>query len=165
MKLDSTTLAALLTGTVVTTLLLAAQPSGNPMEQVAWILIGVALSLLTRAYGSHVSTHDAMGGRRYLKGFLRSLADGWPVVVASLPIVAVLLLAAAFEWEDDREHADGSVSPGYTTVALNINVVLLFIWGVVAARLAALSRGWMIVIGLLNAVLGWLIVVVNLATL
>jgi hypothetical protein len=161
--LDSSTLAAFLAGTVVTTLLLAAQGGGNPLQETAWILIGVALSLLTRAYGLHVSSHDDVGGARYIAGFVRNIAKGWPVIAASLPTVLVLLIAAALGWPDDREHADGSVTLGYTTVALNINVVLLFVWGIVAARQAGLSRAWTVLIGFLNAGLGWLVVAVNLA--
>ncbi|OBB76358.1 hypothetical protein A5759_06050 [Mycobacterium sp. 852014-52144_SCH5372336] len=162
-RLESSTLAAFLTGTIMTTLLLAAQAGGNPLQEIAWILLGVGLSLLTRAYGLHVSSHEEAGGAQYIAAFLRNVASGWPVVAAALPTLAVLLLAAAFDWPDDWEHPDGGVTIGYTTVALNLNVVLLFFWGVIAARQARLSRTWTVVIGFLNAGMGWLVVAVNLA--
>jgi hypothetical protein len=45
-----------------------------------------------------------------------------------LPTVLLLLSAARFGWHDDRKNPDGSVTVGYTTILLNINVVLLFFW-------------------------------------
>ena len=163
MRLDSGTLGALLGGTVVTTLLLAAQGGGHPMQKTTWILCGVASSMLTRGYGAHVSAHEEVGGVRYVVGFIRNVAGGWPVAVASLPTVLLLLLAAAFDWPDDRVGPGDRVTIGYTTIGLNINVVLLFLLGIMAARRARLSRVWTALIGIFNALLGWGIVAVNLS--
>jgi hypothetical protein len=46
---------------------------------------------------------------------------------------------------------------------LNLNVLLLFFWGVVSARRSGLSRPWTALVGLANAVLGLLVITVNLA--
>jgi hypothetical protein len=77
--------------------------------------------------------------------------------------VVVLVLAWLFHWHNDHWNSDGSVSPGYETLALNINVVLLFIYAFLAARRSGSSIRGMIMFGLMNAVLGWLIVTVELA--
>jgi hypothetical protein len=161
-RLASTTLAAFLAGTTATTLLLAVQRGGDPMRAAAWILIGVALTALTRGYGLFVSSHEDEGGGRYIAGLARNLAGGWPIVVASLPTVVLLVLAAVFHWPDDREEPD-RITIGYTTIALNLNVLLLFFWGVVSARRSGLSRPWRVLVGLANAVLGLLVITVNLA--
>jgi hypothetical protein len=162
-RLDSGTLGALLGGTVVTTLLLAAPGGGHPLQKMTWILCGVASSMLTRGYGAHVSAHEEVGGVRYVVGFIQSVAGAWPVAVAGLPTVLLLLLAAAFDWPDDRVDPGDRVTIGYTTIGLNINVVLLFLLGVMAARRAGLPRVWTVLIGIFNALLGWGIVAVNLA--
>jgi hypothetical protein len=52
---------------------------------------------------------------------------------------------------------------GYETIALNINVVLLFIFAILAARRGGSSIRGTILFGLMNAALGWLIVTVELA--
>jgi hypothetical protein len=71
-------------------------------------------------------------------------------------------LAAVFHWPDDREESD-RITIGYTTIALNLNVLLQFFWGVVSARRSGLSRPWTVLVGLANAVLGLLVITVNLA--
>ncbi len=163
MRLDSGTLGAVLGGTVVTTLLLAAPGAGHPLQKLTWILCGVASSMLTRGYGAHVSAHEQVGGVRYVVGFIRSVAGGWPIAVACLPTVLLLLIAAAFDWPDDRVDPGDKVTIGYTTIGLNINVVVLFLLGVLAARRAGLPGAWRLLIGIFNALLGWGIVAVNLA--
>jgi hypothetical protein len=162
-RLASTTLAAFLAGTILTTVLLAAQRSGNPLHAATWILIGAALTALTRGYGLFVSSHEDEGGGRYLIGLARKIVEAWPIVVASLPTVVLLMLAAVFHWPDDREEPGDRITIGYTTIALNLNVLLLFFWGVVSARRSGLSRPWTALVGLANAVLGLLVITVNLA--
>jgi hypothetical protein len=93
-RLASTTLAAFLAGTILNTVLLAAQRSGNPLQAATWILIGAALTMLTRGYGLFVSSHEDEGGGRYLIGLARKIVEAWPIVVASLPTVVLLALAA-----------------------------------------------------------------------
>jgi len=142
---------------------LAAQRSGDPLQAATWILIGAALTMLTRGYGLFVSSHEDEGGGRYLIGLARKIVEAWPIVVASLPTVVLLMLAAVFHWPDDREEPGDRITIGYTTIALNLNVLLLFFWGVVSARRSGLSRPWTALVGLANAVLGLLVITVNLA--
>jgi hypothetical protein len=48
-------------------------------------------------------------------------------------------------------------------VALNINVVLLFIYAILAAHRSGSTVRGTIMFGLMNAALGWLIVTIELA--
>jgi hypothetical protein len=163
MRLDNAALNLFLDGTIVATLLLAAQGGGAPMREATLILIGAILSTLTYAYGSHVSSHDNEGIASYVAGLARHIAHYWPMFVACLPTVLLLVLAAVFGCHDDRKNPDGSGTVGYTTIGLNIDVVLLFIWGVVAARRGRFSLWWTVLIAFVNGVLGWLIITVELA--
>jgi hypothetical protein len=160
--LGGSALKGLLVGTVVTTLLLAAQESGAPLREAAWVLVGVTLTMVTEAYGSHLPTHDDNRVRGYVAGFARSIARESPLVLASLPTVLLLVLAATFGWQDDRRNPDGTVTVGYTTIGLNLNVVLLFILGIIAARRGRFSRRWTLLFALMNAGLGLLIVTIEL---
>jgi hypothetical protein len=47
--------------------------------------------------------------------------------------VLILVLAAIFRWNHDHRNPDGSVTVGYETIGLNVNVVLLFIFSILAA--------------------------------
>jgi hypothetical protein len=163
MRLDSSALKGFLVGTVVSTLLLAAQSGRGPMREAAWILVGATLTMVTEAYGSHVASHEDAGVGGYLVGLTRNIAHELPLVVASLPTVLLLALAAVFGWPDDQQHPDGSVTIGYTTIGLNLNVVLLFIWAAFAARQAGFSVPWRVLFGFINAGLGLLIVTIELA--
>ena len=81
---------------------------------------------------------------------------------AGLPTLILLVLAASFHWHDDQENPDGSVAIGYTTIFGTVNVGLLFIWGIVAARRGGFSLLWTLVIAIVNSVLGLLVVVLEL---
>src|ERR1700694_2909452 len=163
MRRDNTVLRGLLVGTVVTTLLLVAEGGGAPLREAAWILVGVTATMVTDAYASHVSSHNKTGLRGYVAGLVRNVAHEWSMVVACLPTVLLLMLAAMFGWHDDRENPDGSVTIGYTTIGGNLNVGLLFIWGAIAAWRNRVSLPWAVLFGFANAALGLLIVTVELA--
>jgi len=163
MSRDNTVLRGLLLGTVVTTLLLVAEGGGAPLREAAWILVGATATMVTDAYASHVSSHNNIGVGRYVAGLARNVAHEWAMVVACLPTVVLLMLAALFGWHDDRENPDGSVTIGYTTIGANLNVVLLFIWGAIASWRNRVSLPWAVLFGFANAALGLLIVTVELA--
>jgi hypothetical protein len=162
-RLESSTLAAFLGGTILTILLLAAQSGRNPLQAAAWILISTALTMVTRGYQQFVSTHEEQGGGSYVAGLARKVGAAWPIVAASLPTVLLLVLAAVFGWPDDREDPGGKVTIGYTTIVANLNVLLLFFWGAVSAGRSGLSRPWTVLVGFANAALGLLVVSANLA--
>ncbi len=163
MRLDSTALAGFIAGTILTLLLLCAQSSGDPMHTALWIVLSAALSMLTSGYGMFVASHEDEGGARYVAGFVRRVGRGWPILVASLPTVLLLALAAAFGWPDDHEDPGGRVTIGYTTIVGNLNVLLLFFWGALSARRGGLSGPWTVLVGIGNAVLGALVVTANIA--
>jgi hypothetical protein len=163
MKLDSNVLRGLLVGTVLASLLLAAQGGGNPLREAAWILVGTTLAAVTDGYGSHASTHGDAGAAAYVVGLARSVAHEWSLAIACLPTVVLLGLAALLGWHDDPRNPDGSVTVGYTTIGLNLNVVLLFVWSAIAARRG--GRTWPVaaLFGLLGGGLGLIIIRIELA--
>lgn len=160
--LDDITVKALIKGTIVALLLLAAQEGETPLHEAAWVLIGGILTTVVAAYAAHISSHGEGGFRTYVGGLARSVIEESPRVLAGLPTVILLVLAAIFHWHDDHQNPDGSVAIGYTTILGNVNVVLLFILGIVAARRGGFSLRWTLVIAVVNAALGLLIVTAEL---
>ena len=75
----------------------------------------------------------------------------------------ILILAGVFHWNHDHPNPDGSVTVGYETIGLNVNVVLLFVFGMLAAYRSGSSWRGTILFALMNAALGWIIVSVELA--
>jgi hypothetical protein len=160
--LDDTTVKALVKGTIVALLLLAAQEGETPLHEAAWVLIGGILTWVVAAYAAHISSHEVGGFGPYIAGLTRTVGQESPRVFAGLPTVILLVLAAIFHWHDDRENPDGSVAIGYTTIFGTVNVVLLFILGIVAARRGGFTLSWTLVIAFVNSVLGLLVVLLEL---
>ena len=84
-------------------------------------------------------------------------------IVGAPPTVLILILAGVFDWNHDHRNPDGSVTVGYETIGLNVNVVLLFVFGILAAYRSGSSWRGTILFALMNATLGWIIVTVELA--
>jgi hypothetical protein len=80
-----------------------------------------------------------------------------------LPTVVILVFAAIFHWNHDHRNADGSVTAGYETIGLNVNVVLLFVFSILAAYRNGSSWRGTLLFALMNAGLGWIIVTIELA--
>lgn len=123
--------------------------------------MSVAIAAVTRSYGQHVSTHQAGSRSGFWVDLGRTMLTGIPLVIACVPTLIVLLLAHFAGWSDDVFHSDGSVTPGYTTLALGLNAVILFGWGVVAARVGGYSRGGACGVGIANTTIGLVVIVVN----
>jgi Na+/phosphate symporter len=162
MRLSETVLKKLIKGTFLATLLLAAQEGGKPLNEAAWILVGATLTTVIDAYASHISGRHDGDVRAYIGSLSRGIVEDSPRTIASLPTVLLLVLAAILHWNHDHRNPDGSVTVGYETIVLNINVVLLFIFGILAAHRSGSSIRGTILFGLLNASLGWLIVTAEL---
>ncbi|HZA09627.1 hypothetical protein [Mycobacterium sp.] len=145
-------------GIFLATLLLAAQENGKPLNEAAWILLGAILVTVVDAYAFHISNRHDDGALAYVRNLIGGVMQDLPRVLGTLPTLLFLLLAAMFHWRPERRNPDGSLSVGYDTVALYINVVLLLIVGTLAAYRSGSSVRGMILIGLLNAALGLLIV-------
>ncbi|OBA99752.1 hypothetical protein A5662_15090 [Mycobacteriaceae bacterium 1482268.1] len=162
MQLSENTLKKLIKGTFLATLLLAAQEGGRPLHEAAWILVAATLTTVVDAYATHLSNRSYGDLRAYAHSLWVGLMEDSPRTLATFPTLIILVLAAIFHWHHDHWNPDGSVEVGYETVALNINVVLLFSYAMLAARRSGSTLRGTILFGLMNAVLGWLIVTVEL---
>jgi hypothetical protein len=68
-----------------------------------------------------------------------------------------------FSLGHDHRSPDGTPVAGYETLIMNINVVLLFVFAILAAHRSGSSWRGTILFGSINAALGWLIITVELA--
>ncbi|RJQ79881.1 hypothetical protein D5S17_08880 [Pseudonocardiaceae bacterium YIM PH 21723] len=114
------------TGTVLATGLLAALNDPGlppaPNNDALWILVTIVTTALTRAYAQHVSKHEP--GKRFFPHLGHKMAAQWPILAAVVPTFLLLLLAGLRGWPTES----------YTLYGLIMNTVLLFGWGIVAAR-------------------------------
>jgi hypothetical protein len=160
-RLTESQLKKCIKGTFLATLLLAAQEGGKPLNEAVWILVGAILVTVVDAYASHIAGSHEGGVSAYFASLFRGIVNDLPRI-AALPTVLILVLAAIFHWGHDHRNPDGSVTAGYETLGLNINVVLLFVFGILAAHRSGSSVRGTILFALMNAALGWLIVVIEL---
>ena len=163
MRLSENTLKKLIKGTFLATLLLAAQEGGRPLHEAAWILVGASLTTVVDAYATHLSNRKYVNLRAYVHSLWVGIVEDSPRTFASFPTVLLLCCASIFHWSHDHRNPDGTVVAGYETIILNVNVLLLFMFAVLAARRIGTSARGTVLFGLMNAVLGWLIVTVELA--
>jgi hypothetical protein len=163
MRVSDNALKKLIKGTFLATLLLAAMDGGKPLNEATWIFVGAVLTTVVDAYATHMSGRHEGGMRAYAGSLYRGIVGDSPRIVGALPTVSFLIFAWMFQWHHDHWNPGGSATVGYETVALNINVVLLFVVSILAAyRSGASWRGTML-FALMNAALGWIIVTVELA--
>jgi hypothetical protein len=163
MRVSDDALRKLIKGIFLATLLLAAQEGGKPLHEATWILVGVVVTAIVDAYAIHMSGRHEDGVPAYLTSLYGGVLSNVPRIIGALPTVLMLFLAWMFHWRHDHWNPDGSVSVGYETVTLNINVVLLFIFSIFAAYRSGSSWRGTILFALMNAGLGWLIVTIELA--
>ena len=115
-----------------------------------WLLVTAVASALAHGYAHLI----ALRGDRTHHGVhagVRLLLSEWPLVLATAPTL-VLLLGAAWGWWP---------SAGIEYVAFAVNVVLLFVWGLLAARAAGRRWGSALMIGTVDSLLGLTVVVAN----
>ncbi|WP_328320310.1 hypothetical protein [Streptomyces sp. NBC_00388] len=120
-------------GTILASALAAAldndHGSPNPGYDALWIMFTSLASAAAHGY-AHAIAHRTADGDRVTTSTVRSVLVEWPLPAAALPTVAALLGAYAGWWSED----------GAIAVALLINTLALFGWGLWAARVA--GRGW-----------------------
>lgn len=162
-RLSENALKKLIKGTFLATLLLAAQEGGRPLNEAAWILVGATLTTVVDAYATHLSNRSYGNMRAYVQSLWIGIVEDSARTFASFPTVLLLFCAWLFHWNHDHRNPDGSAVAGYETIILNVNVVLLFMYAVLAAHRSGSSTRGTILFGLMNAVLGWLIVTIELA--
>ncbi|WP_406440722.1 hypothetical protein OHB14_17395 [Streptomyces sp. NBC_01613] len=112
-----------------------------------WLLVTALASALAHGYAHYIA--ERAPHRRW--DAVRVLADEWPLVTAVLPTVAILAGAGWGWWP-----ANGVEYPAFT-----LNIVLLFALGLVTARWS--HRSWPVAVltGLVDALLGVIVVVAN----
>lgn len=141
-------------GTVLASSLASAlnQDTGQPDPgyDALWILVAAAAAAAAHGY-AHAIVHLKADGKGVTAKTVRSVLTEWPLVAAVVPTVAVLLGADARWWSEESA----------IDVALLVNTVALFGWGLWAARVA--GRRWAAAcrVGGVDVLIGLLIVSVN----
>jgi hypothetical protein len=125
--------------------------------------VGAVLTTVVDAYATHMSGRHEGGVPAYFGSLYRGVVNDLARIVGALPTVLILILAGVFHWNHDHRNPDGSLTVGYETIGLNVNVVLLFVFGILAAYRSGSSWRGTILFALMNAALGWIIVTVELA--
>lgn len=112
-----------------------------------WLLVTALASALAHGYAHYIA--ERAPHRRW--DALRTLADEWPLVAAVLPTVA-LLAGAGWGWWPAN---------GVEYAAFVLNITLLFALGLVTARWS--HRSWSVAVatGVVDAMLGVVVVVAN----
>jgi len=112
-----------------------------------WLVVTAFASALAHGYAHYIAERGPH--RRW--DVLRSLAEEWPLVTAVLPTV-FLLAGAGWGWWPPK---------GVEYPAFVLNIVILFGLGLVTARWSARSWFAAVLIGMVDALLGLIVVVAN----
>ncbi|MEV7556807.1 hypothetical protein [Streptomyces sp. NPDC089795] len=142
-------------GTVLASALLAAlHQKGEeftPYYDASWVLVTAATAGLAHGYSHHMASHlrDSAGHRWRMLGL--GLWNEWPLVVAALPTVLLLVAAGLFGWDPYA----------VTAVGLGLNTALLFAWGALVALRVGHRFGSALAIGMADAMIGLAIIVAN----
>ncbi|MGA5900326.1 hypothetical protein [Streptomyces venetus] len=141
-------------GLVLASALVAALDAGgeeaDPGADTLWLLLTALASSAAHGY-AHVIAQRASGDGAATTSRLRSVLTEWPLVVAVLPTVG-LLLASVAGWWTEEAAADA---------ALLFNTAALFALGTWAARTA--GHGWpsSCLAGGLDMLIGLVIILAN----
>jgi hypothetical protein len=122
----------------------------DPAYDALWILVAALATAAAHGYAHAIANWTADGNKATAET-VRSVLYEWPLVTAVLPTLAALLGARAHWWSE----------AGGINVALTINTVALFGWGLWAARSAGQGWGSSCRVGIVDVLLGLLIVSVN----
>ncbi|MFF4545743.1 hypothetical protein ACFY1J_16055 [Streptomyces sp. NPDC001406] len=112
-----------------------------------WLLVTAFASALAHGYAHYIAERGPHRGWE----ILRILADEWPLVAAVIPTVFILAGAGWGWWS-----ASGVEYPAFV-----LNILILFVLGLVTARRSARSRPMAVLIGAGDALLGVVVVVAN----
>ncbi|MDG4862333.1 hypothetical protein P8605_29730 [Streptomyces sp. T-3] len=115
-----------------------------------WLVVTAVASALAHGY-AHLIALRGDQTHHGAPAAVRMLLSEWPLILAAAPTV-VLLLGAGWGWW---------ASEGIEYVAFAVNVVLLFAWGLLAARAGGRTWASALKIGMLDALLGLAVVVAN----
>jgi hypothetical protein len=144
-------------GTVLASSLASAldQDTGqpDPRYDALWILVAAVTAAAAHGY-AHTIAYWTAGGQRPTVETLRSMLDEWPLVAAVVPTLAALLGASAGWWSES----------GGVGVVLLVNTATLFGWGLWAARAAGQRWAPSCRVGIVDVVIGLVIVGANALT-
>ncbi|MFJ4779157.1 hypothetical protein [Streptomyces sp. NPDC088762] len=142
-------------GTVLASGLLAAlhREGGDytPFYDASWVLVTATTAGLAHGYSHHMSAHQRGSALHRWQPFARALWNEWPMIVAALPTVLLLVLAGLAGWDEY----------GVTSVGLALNTALLFAWGSFVALRVGYRLHSALLIGLADAAIGLAIIVAN----
>ncbi|MFD3804718.1 hypothetical protein ACFWSF_16810 [Streptomyces sp. NPDC058611] len=142
-------------GTVLASGLLAAldQKGGEytPFYDASWVLVTAVTAGAAHGYAHHMATHRDGGPGHRWRLLALALWNEWPMVVATLPTVLLLVCAGLAGWE----------SYGVTAVGLGLNTALLFGWGAFVAIRVGYRLRSALLIGLADATIGLAVIVAN----
>ncbi|MEV5607733.1 hypothetical protein [Streptomyces sp. NPDC052225] len=127
-----------------------ASSRSDRLYDTAWLLITALASALAHGY-AHLIARRGDQTHHGVLAALRVLFEEWPLLVATAP-TALLLLGAGLGWW---------ASDGVEYIAFTVNVVLLFTWGLLAARAGGRTWPSALRIGCGDALLGVFVVVAN----
>ncbi|UXI82536.1 hypothetical protein N6Q81_33005 [Streptomyces vinaceusdrappus] len=119
----------------------------DPAQDALWVLLTALASGAAHGY-AHVIARRAAGGGTARAGRTRAILAEWPLVAAVLPTV-LLLLGATAHWWSEGTAAD---------VALLFNTVALFALGFSAARAAGLGPLSSCRAGLVDMLIGLVVI-------
>jgi hypothetical protein len=139
-------------GTLVTagTILAASEGAQDVVEVGITVVVTLALYWIAHAYAEVLGNADAVAPSWRVA--TRELAVESPMVAACVIPLAVLVAADII----------GATFELAVTIGLCTTVGLLFLWGILAARRAELSRGWAVFSGVVYTLIGAAIVVLKL---
>ncbi|MFG2602833.1 hypothetical protein ACGFT2_04590 [Streptomyces sp. NPDC048514] len=113
----------------------------------AWVLVTACASALAHGYAHYIA--ERVPHRRW--DILPALRNEWPLVAVVLP-TALLLAGARWRWWSAN---------GVEYVAFALNILILFVLGVITARWSARRWPAAVLVGLGDALLGVIVVVAN----
>ncbi|WP_153536307.1 hypothetical protein [Streptomyces sp. RB17] len=117
------------------------------LYDAVWLLVTACASALAHGYAHYIA--ERAPHRRW--DVLRTLRDEWPLVTAVLPTV-FLLAGAGWGWWPPN---------GVQYPAFALNIVILFVLGLITARWSARSWSMACLMGGGDALLGVIVVVAN----
>lgn len=120
------------------------------LSSTKWLVVTAVASALAHGY-AHLIARRGDQTVHGVRAAARLLLSEWPLVLATVPTLA-LLLGAAWGWWPSRAIED---------VAFAVNVGLLFAWGLLATRAGGRTWGSSLKIGTADALLGLAVVVAN----
>ncbi len=142
-------------GTVLASALLAALgqegEAFTPFYDASWVFVTGATAGLAHGYSHHMAAHRKESAGHRWRMLALALWNEWPLIVATLPTVLLLLGAGLFDWD----------AYGVTAVGLGLNTALLFAWGSLVALRVGYRLGSALLIGMADATIGLAIIVAN----